>query len=135
MESELKSSDDLERFIGQTKAAINGISDLIQGYGDDFLVQFVGLLRSQVQAVEEALPEMWHYLNGEENDCKESQITFKETFGTAIPRLWGLLEFLMVSVERINVNYLPDLIWLARDRVDDIRREYETVTLETIYLL
>ena len=45
------------------------------------------------------------------------------------------VDMLMIMVERLNIDLLSDLIWLARDRVDDIKREYELITAKKVYWL
>lgn len=41
----------------------------------------------------------------------------------------------MILIERLNIDLLSDLVWLARDRVEDIKREYELITAEKVYWL
>ena len=74
-------------------------------------------------------------VQGEVDQSELKQAHAESAFGIALPLAWGLLDMLMVMIERLNIDLLSDLIWLARDRVEDIKREYELITAKKVYWL
>jgi len=142
MENKQQACDNLERYIAQTKAVINGIAAHLQGYGNAILAEHISPLRSQIDLMQSTMPALFNILEnedgtaqGEVDQSELKQAQAKSAFGLALPLAWGLLDMLMIMVERLNIDLLSDLIWLAQDRVEDIKREYELITAEKVYWL
>ncbi|MDI5837386.1 hypothetical protein [Shewanella xiamenensis] len=142
MENKQQACDNLERYIAQTKAVINGIAAHLQGYGNAILAEHISPLRSQIDLMQSTMPALFNILEnedgtsqGEVDQSELKQAQAKSAFGLALPLAWGLLDMLMVMIERLNIDLLSDLVWLARDRVEDIKREYELITAEKVYWL
>lgn len=142
MENKQQACDNLERYIAQTKAVINGIAAHLQGYGNAILVEHISPLRSQIDSMQSTMPALFNILEnedgtaqGEVDQSELKQAQAKSAFGLALPLAWGLLDMLMIMIERLNIDLLSDLVWLARDRVEDIKREYELITAEKVYWL
>lgn len=142
MENKLQACDNLERYIAQTKAVINGIAAHLQGYGNAILAEHIIPLRSQIDLMQSTMPALFNILEnedgtaqGEVDKSELKQAHAESTFGIALPLAWGLLDMLMIMVERLNIDLLSDLIWLAQDRVGDIKREYELITAKKVYWL
>lgn len=142
MENKQQACDNLERYIAQTKAVINGIAAHLQGYGNAILVEHISPLRSQIDLMQSTMPALFNILEnedgtsqGEVDQSELKQAQAKSAFGLALPLAWGLLDMLMIMIERLNIDLLSDLVWLARDRVEDIKREYELITAEKVYWL
>lgn len=142
MENKQQACDNLERYIAQTKAVINGIAAHLQGYGNAILAEHIIPLRSQIDLMQSTMPALFNILENEDgtapgkvdtSDLKQAHA--ESAFGIALPFAWGLLDMLMIMVERLNIDLVSDLIWLARDRVEDIKREYELITAEKVYWL
>lgn len=142
MENKQQACDNLERYIAQAKAVINGIAAHLQGYGNAILVEHIIPLRSQIDLMQSTMPALFNILEnedgttqGEVDQSELKQAQAKSAFGLALPLAWGLLDMLMIMIERLNIDLLSDLVWLARDRVEDIKREYELITAEKVYWL
>ncbi|MFB2718850.1 hypothetical protein [Shewanella xiamenensis] len=142
MENKQQACDNLERYIAQTKAVINGIAAHLQGYGNAILAEHIRPLCSQIDLMQSTMPVLFNILEnedgtaqGEVDQSELKQAQAKSAFGIALPLAWGLLDMLMIMVERLNIDLVSDLIWLARDRVEDIKREYELITAKKVYWL